>query len=176
MPIQSVIQTAGSIGKQGDLTQLLNPIASSFVPALYFQRFGRPATTPRLDEMKREGLDTSKFEPTLEEKARYFGNALLGSTSALYNTSQRLIPELTAPFTGGVRTKYDTHPFTDIPSSYLRKLPSETIMKQLGVKTSSNYEKAKPKGKSSKRKQKRNAKFFKKKEANQNIPLNRKYK
>lgn len=176
-PIQSVIGLLGGIGAEGDILPLVNPVISSIAPALMFKdSFGNMASTPRLYEMKRRGEDTKNFNPTLEEKLRYLGNMGLASTSSLYNMYQRISPELVAPFSGGLRTRYATHPFTPIPDSYNRKLPSETIMKQFGVKTSSNYKKKTTKSKSQKKKIVRNKKYQAKREREQNKRLQRRYK
>lgn len=175
-PIQTVIGLLGDIGKTGNITSIVNPFISGIGPAVYFQKFGKQATTPRADEIKRSGIgSTEQFEPTFKERLEYLLNAGLGSTSSLYNWSTRIVPELIAPFVGGVQTKYDTNPFLDIPSSYNRVLPSETMMKQLGVKTYSNFEK-KRKSKSSKKKDIRNAKYQRKKEQQSKQPLKRIYK
>lgn len=175
LPIQSVLGLAKEPWE--GTVSLLNPVISTIAPAVYFQRFGKTATTPRLDELKAQGKEKD-FKPTLLERLGYLGNAALGTTSGLYNMAQRIIPEITAPFTGGVRTKYDTNPFTEIPTSYNKKLPSETIFKQLGVKTNANYKDNSKKkvSKSAKRKEKRAGKFQKQKEIKAKKPLQRVYK
>lgn len=172
LPIQTVIELLGEIGKTGEVTSLLNPVISSLAPALEFRKFGKPATTPRQTAMKRMGLDVSKFEPTLEERLRYILNSGLSSTSALYNMRQRILPEALAPWNGGIQTRYDTHPFTPIPGTYTKKLSSETIFKQFGVKTNANYKK-KPKSRYQIKKEKKNARYQRKNENRSKLPLRR---
>lgn len=140
LPVQSVLQLAGKIGEDPrEASQLLNPVLSSLAPAISFEKFNKVAKTPRMDMMLKTTGDTKGFKPNAEEWARYVGNAILGSTSSIYNWVQRIIPELSAPFNGGIQSRYDTHPFTAIPGSYNKTYPSETILKQIGVKTNSNY-------------------------------------
>ena len=178
LPISNVVGTFGDIITGGDPTQLMHPLISSFTPALMFQKFGKTATTPRLDELKRtNSKDADNFKPTPTERMRYIINNVLGATSAWYNATKGWGREagagLTYPITNkGLRSRYDTHPFMEIPSSYNRTLPSELILKQLGVKTYGNY----PGKKQSKSKTKRDLikqKYFKKKEVDASKPTKR---
>ena len=137
-----------------------------------FQKFGKTATTPRLDEYKRSNsYEVNNFKPTIGEYARYMTASMLGATSAWYNMLQRWGREIGADVTKkGLQSRYDTHPFTEIPSSYRRTLPTELTGKQFGIKTYSNY-KQKPRSKSRIKRDRRSEMFFKKKEIDAKLPL-----
>ena len=178
LPISNVVGTAGDILTGGDPTQLMHPLISSFTPALMFQKFGKTATTPRLDELKRSNTkEASNFKPTPSERLRFILNNTLGATSAWYNMAKGWGRELGAglsyPITKkGLRSRYDTHPFMEIPSSYNRTLQSELMLKQLGVKTYGNY-KEKKQSKSKTKRDLMKQKYFRKKEVDTSKPTKR---
>lgn len=174
IPIANVLGLAGDIAQGGDVTQLMHPLISSITPALMFQKFGKPATTPRADELaKTNTREAENFKPTMGERLRFLLNNSLGATSSWYNMARGWGREIGAGLIHkGLQSRYDTNPFTERPSSYKRQLPSELLFKQLGVRTYGNYPETK-RSKSRTRKDLRKRKYFKQKEINANNPTKR---
>ena len=119
-----------------------------------FRVGNRLATSPERTQWELENPTANKYSyrPSLTEQGSLALNNFLNTTFAPYRLLRNQFPEL---FTGtmnsiagllgkepvaSVKRTYDTNPLIEVPNSYQRKLPSETLGKWLGYAWRSNYQ------------------------------------
>ena len=122
-----------------NLQSALNPAISTLPDVLQFKVMGRTATNPRLNYLRDTDRQAAKnFQPTLAEVLKLGGSKFLSSTFNPYIVGTRILPEISATFSGkGLQSRYDTDPFKINPKSYNRDLPLELLGRNFGVQMSS---------------------------------------
>ena len=175
IPIGSLANTFGS---WDNLLGTFSPMVSTLHDALFFERFGRPATSPRMAGMSKKEIEN--FKPTVGERLGYGLNTLLNTTYNPAIWANRLGPEIAetiaeetvntplanvmskAGFGTGLQSRYDTNPFLQNPYTYNRQTPLELIGRWIGAQTNSNYPANNRKSKSALRRE-RISKMYKEK-------------
>lgn len=175
IPIGSVANTLGS---WDNFLGTFSPMVSTLHDALFFERFGRPATSPRMADMSKKEIEN--FKPTAGERLGYGLNTLLNTTYNPAIWANRLGPEIAetiaeetvntplanvmskAGFGTGLQSRYDTNPFLQNPYTYNRQTPLELVGRWIGAQTNSNYPANNRKSKSALRRE-RVSKMYKEK-------------
>lgn len=179
IPIGSVANTFSS---WDNFLGTLSPIASTLHDALYFQKFGRTATSPRMAGMNSEEL--KNFKPTGGERLSYGLNTALMNTFNPAIWMNMLGPEMAETIAEetsgtpmgdmarkiglgtGLQPRYDTNPFLQNPDTYNRQTPLELLGGWIGFQTGSNYKPNTRKTKSKIRRERASRMFKEKKRQN----------
>lgn len=146
-----------------DILSSISPYVSSIPEVLKFRKNDRIASTPRLTEqLLTSPSEADKFKPTGGERMQLLGRTLMDTMfNPWIQLSRYGIPGISTLLHHPVQSLYDTSLYRTNPMSFVKDLPSETILNAIGVKSQSNYP-ARRQSKSAKKKDIRRANWNKK--------------
>lgn len=149
LPVGSIAGDLANIlsGKPGE--GIISPIYNTISEINAGTKNGIPIQTPFKEKLSELGLPYNliqQVELSPSERWKYIANTLAGYLSSPYRLSTTYIPEVDALIRGEpLKSRYQTDPYTEIPSSYGRQGVVELLGKWLGLQNRTQYIPPKPK-------------------------------
>ena len=129
---------SGNIG-QG----IVSPIYTTASELVQGTKYGRPIKTPYKEALSALGLPYDMVEQVKlspKERWKYIANTLAGYASSPYRLSTTYIPEAIAAIKkNSLKSRFETDPYLEIPSSYPRSGLTELIGKWFGIQNKDQY-------------------------------------